>query len=182
MDVDVRYRAPAMPIGQFAFSIDGTYVLDYALSGVNGTLFPGGAGQRGSLIGAISRWRHYAALDWSRGPWAATLANSFHTGWPTTQLVFVPGSSEGPVQIGSRNAGRYDDFNSLDLRITRTFTMARGQLDVFIEATNLASRANPCCTEYSLTSDAQGNAVLQSETDDWLPLVPSFGVLWRYGK
>jgi hypothetical protein len=128
--------------------------------------------------------RHAATLGiaWSHGPWAATLANSFHTGWPTTQLVFVPGSSEGPVQIGSRNAGRYDDFNSLDLRITRTFTMARGQLDVFIEATNLASRANPCCTEYSLTSDAQGNAVLQSETDDWLPLVPSFGVLWRYGK
>ena len=84
--------------------------------------------------------------------------------------------------IGSRNAGRYADFNSIDVRVTRTFTMTRGQLDVFVEATNLASRQNPCCTEYTLEQDAQGNAVLQAATDSWLPLVPSIGVLWRYGR
>jgi iron complex outermembrane receptor protein len=58
IDVDVRYRAPTMPFGQFTFSINGTYVLDYELSGVNSAPFPGSAGRRGPQTGAISRWRH----------------------------------------------------------------------------------------------------------------------------
>ncbi|MFL6619492.1 MAG: TonB-dependent receptor plug domain-containing protein [Povalibacter sp.] len=130
--------------------------------------------------------RHAASLGiaWINGPWAATLVDSYHTGWPTTQLTLVspPPPVGPPVIIGTRNAGRYADFNSLDLRITRTFQMARGQLDVFVEGTNLASRANPCCTEYQLIENEQGNPELKTNTDSWLPLVPSIGVLWRYGK
>ena len=84
IDVGVRYRAPMMPMGQFTFSIDGTYVLDYELRGVDSTPFPSAAGQRGPLTGAISRWRHYATIDWTRGPWAAaTLANNFQGFDPT---------------------------------------------------------------------------------------------------
>lgn len=129
--------------------------------------------------------RHAVSLGiaWTSGPWAATLANSFHTGWPTTQLSLVPDPAPGqsPVVLGPRNALRYDDFNSLDLRVTRTFDLPRGQLDVFIEVTNMASRENPCCTEYRVIDTPAGPA-LESSTDSWLPLVPSMGVLWRYGK
>ena len=86
------------------------------------------------------------------------------------------------VVVGPRNAARYDDYSSLDFRLTRTFTLPRGQLDVFIEASNLMSRQNPCCTQYTITQDANGADVLERDIDNWLPLVPSFGVLWRYGK
>ncbi|HEY5807743.1 MAG TPA: TonB-dependent receptor, partial [Povalibacter sp.] len=129
--------------------------------------------------------RHAASLGvaWVSGPWAVTVADTFHTGWPTTQLSLATlPAPDGALVVGPRNALRYDDFNSLDVRITRTFNLAYGQLDAFVEVTNLASRANPCCTEYRLVQDAAGNAVLQSDTDSWLPLVPSIGVLWRYGK
>ncbi|HKE95059.1 MAG TPA: TonB-dependent receptor [Povalibacter sp.] len=130
--------------------------------------------------------RHAASMgiEWVSGPWAATLADTFHTGWPTTQLSLAasPAPGDPPVVIGPRNAVRFDDFNSLDLRITRTFTLRHGELDTFVEVTNLTSRQNPCCTDYSIVQDSGGNPVLVADANNWLPLVPSIGVLWRYGR
>lgn len=130
--------------------------------------------------------RHAVSLGiaWTSGPWAVTLADVYHTGWPTTDLALAaaPAPGESPVVIGPRNASRYEDFNSLDFRITRTFTLSHGQLDVFLEATNLLSQTNPCCTEYSIDEDDAAAPVLERTIDNWLPLVPSLGVLWRYGK
>jgi len=80
LDADVRYRPAPTSVGQFTFVLSGTYVLDYRLAGANNTPFPGGAGQRGPS-GAISRWRHYATLDWNFGAWGATLANNFQLGY-----------------------------------------------------------------------------------------------------
>jgi len=80
LDADIRYRPPATSVGQFTFALSGTYVLDYRLTGANDTPFPAGAGQRGAS-GAISRWRHFATLDWTFGAWGATLANNFQLGY-----------------------------------------------------------------------------------------------------
>lgn len=122
-----------------------------------------------------------AGLGWASGPWSITAANSFHTGWPITKLSLAE-TAGGVVQpmTGERNAARLDAYNSFDLRVTRTFALTRGALDVFFEATNLLSRENPCCIEYTVTRDADGTVVLEEEVDHWLPLVPSIGVLWRY--
>lgn len=123
-------------------------------------------------------------VEWQKGPWAATLADIYHTGWPTTQLLVTPGTAGGatPITFGPRHADRYADFNSLDLRITRTFALPRGQLDVYFEASNLAWRHNPCCTEYTATRNAAGSLTLTRQEDSWLPLIPSLGMLWRYGE
>lgn len=128
--------------------------------------------------------RHAVSLGlaWTRGPWAATLAGLYHTGWPTTQLALAAAPGAEAVVVGPRNADRYDAYGSLDFRVTRTFTLPRGQLDVFVEASNLLSRENPCCTQYTVTQDAGGADVLETNIDNWLPLVPSIGVLWRYGR
>jgi len=115
VDVDVRYRAPAMPIGQFTFSIDGTYVLDYSLNGVNSAPFPGGAGQRGPFTGAISRWRHYATIDWIRGPWAATLANNFQLGYSEPCILDGDGNSLDASGCLTRRVGSYSVWD-LQLR------------------------------------------------------------------
>jgi TonB dependent receptor/TonB-dependent Receptor Plug Domain len=119
-----------------------------------------------------------AGAGWASGPWSVTVTNSFHTGWPITRLRL----DEDGVQpvIGERNAERLGDYNSLDVRLTRTFALTRGALDVFFEATNLLSRDNPCCIEYTVTRAADGTTVLEEEVEYWLPLVPSIGVLWRY--
>lgn len=122
--------------------------------------------------------RHSVNLGaaFSYGPWSATLTDSYHTGWPTTQLVL---STTTPPQalVGVRNAQHLNAYNSLDFRVTRTFALSRGVLDVFVEASNAMSRENQCCVKYGVSRNGQ---ILQRNFDSWLPLVPSAGVLWRY--
>jgi hypothetical protein len=113
-------------------------------------------------------------IVWTHGPWSATLADLYHTGWPTTPLQTTP-----TFAIGARNTERFAPYNSLDLRVTRTFQLSRGVLDLFVEATNAAARQNPCCTQYSV-QDVNGSSTLTSEPGYWLGIVPSAGVLWRY--
>jgi hypothetical protein len=131
------------------------------------------------------RWDQTHAVSlgvtWASGPWTATVTDTFHTGWPTTRLSLL--TTAGGVQqfiIGERNAERMDYYNSLDLRLTRTFILPRGALDVFVEASNALFRENPCCADYTVTRRADGSAALSENIDNWLPLVPSIGVLWRY--
>ena len=68
------------------------------------------------------------------------VADSWHSGWPTTTLALVNGDAGPRVVIGGRNARRLGDYHLLDLRIQRTFQLSRGELDVFFEASNLTSR------------------------------------------
>ena len=118
-------------------------------------------------------------IVWTRGPWAFTLVDTYHSGWPTTQL-YLSSSSPPEVAMSPRNAKRLADYNSLDARLTRTFALTHGALDAFVEVTNALSRDNPCCTSYTYSQEPNEPPTLEQEVDHWLPLVPMFGVLWRY--
>ena len=122
-----------------------------------------------------------AGLVWAKGPWTATFANTYHTGWPTTQLQLAQDELGRPqLVVDERNRERFDYYSTLDVRVTRTFVLARGALDVFLELNNALERGNECCTEYEITREADGTLTYGREVDSWLPLVPSIGVLWRY--
>ncbi|HEY0938532.1 MAG TPA: TonB-dependent receptor [Steroidobacter sp.] len=122
-----------------------------------------------------------AGVGWASGPWSVAITDTFHTGWPITTMTIVE-TADGHQQpfVGERNAARLGDYNSLDLRVTRTYALPRGALDVFFEASNLLSRQNECCVEYTISRAPDGSLSLREEVDHWLPLVPSIGVLWRY--
>jgi outer membrane receptor protein involved in Fe transport len=126
--------------------------------------------------------RHAFTLGivWSKGPWTAALTDSYHSGWPRTELVIDASSGVPRVSAAARNRERFKAYNSLDLKITRVFALPRGALDVFVEVTNLTDRNNPCCVQYVPRYDAEGNLTYERDVDDWLPLVPSAGVLWRF--
>jgi outer membrane receptor protein involved in Fe transport len=119
-------------------------------------------------------------VTWASGPWTASLVNSFHSGWPTSILGVDPQTGEPRIDLSERNRTRYDDYNSLDLRLTRTFILSRGALDVFVELSNAFSRDNPCCVEYEVTREPDGSLTYRRDIDSWLQIVPSAGVLWRY--
>ncbi len=112
---------------------------------------------------------------WTRGAWSVTLADLYHTGWPTTEL-----QTTSPFAVGARNGTRLSAYHSLDLRVSRMFDLSRGELDVYLEVANATKRSNACCTRYSAVQDANGTTVLTRDTDYWLEIVPSAGVLWRY--
>ena len=119
-------------------------------------------------------------VSWASGPWTATVINSFHSGWPTTELAMDPVTGVPSIDLSARNRSRFAEFNSLDMRLTRTFLMPRGALDVFVEVTNATSRENPCCVEYKPQQNADGSVTYVRDLNSWLPLIPSAGVLWRY--
>lgn len=119
-------------------------------------------------------------VTWASGPWTATMVNSFHSGWPTSMLGVDPQTGEPRVDLSVRNRSRFADYNSLDLRLTRTFILRRGALDAFFELSNAMSRENPCCVEYEVTRQPDGSLAYRRDVDSWLPIVPSVGVLWRY--
>ena len=73
--MNVQWRSAATPVGQFSVGLNGTYVLDYEHTGFESSLVPPSVGTRGP-DGAIARYRQYAQLNWTYGPWGATLANT----------------------------------------------------------------------------------------------------------
>jgi iron complex outermembrane receptor protein len=103
VDVDMRFAAPATPLGWFRFGLTGTYTLDYSRTGINTTLFPPGVGTRGP-DGAIVRWRHYLTLDWSHGQWGATLTQTFQDGYSEVDLLSCDQNLNCP---GTRRVGSY---------------------------------------------------------------------------
>ena len=118
---------------------------------------------------------------WTKGPWNVTLTDSFHTGWPTTQLAISDaGGGDPQIMLGRRNRSRFAYYNTLDFRVTRTFVLEHGALDVFAEVNNALSRQNPCCVTYEAKPHADGSRTYSRDIDSWLPLIPSIGVLWRY--
>ncbi len=108
-------------------------------------------------------------FSWRWSDWDFSAAGEVHTGWPKTELL------NGTVT--DINAGRYSVFHTLDARVSRQFDTKRGELTVFAEITNLYDRDNPCCTEYSMSADG---TELIARQGNWLPLVPSLGIVWRF--
>lgn len=120
-------------------------------------------------------------ITWTDRPWQFTIAGSYHTGWPTTPVSVVDATvPDAFVAVGTRNSRRFADYASVDLRLSRDFVLARGELSLFAEVTNAFDRRNPCCVDYAYEYDASGTLVLDRDYRHWLPLVPSVGVLWRY--
>ena len=84
-DVDLRLRFPAAEWGQVTASLSGTYVTQYEASEFE-AVSPGTADLVNGT-GAIARWRHYATIAWSKGPWGATLAQTFQLGHKEYDLL-----------------------------------------------------------------------------------------------
>lgn len=119
VDVDLRHRLPADDLGRFALGFTGTYIIDYAATDFTAAS-PGRADPLGN--GAISRWRHYASIDWSRGPWGATLAQNFqlhHDQADPLSCDPATGACPGLRRVGSYSVvdlqGRYEGFRGLTL-------------------------------------------------------------------
>jgi outer membrane receptor protein involved in Fe transport len=133
-----------------------------------------------TLRGWDQRHAFGGGLSWTSDPWVATLAASYHTGWPTTSVRLAEPVDQVPprVIVGSRSDSRLRDYLSVDARVSRRFRLKHGELDTWFEVTNLTNRGNTCCVDYQVEDGPP--PVLLRDDDDWLPLLPSFGVLWRY--
>jgi iron complex outermembrane receptor protein len=139
IDLDLRWRAPASAWGELTLSLTGTYVLDYEISDLNTKGFPVGVGTRGPS-GAISRWRHYAMLDWKLGDWGATLANNFQEGYREVDLLTC---DEQNQCTGTRHVSSYSVWD-LQGRYTgaKNATLSFGIRNLFDTAPPVSNQTN----------------------------------------
>ena len=78
IDVALKAVTTSPALGRLQFSLDGTYIHSYVVGVSRITPFEI-AGTYG--LEPVPRWRHYAQLNWQRGAWGATLAQTFQSSY-----------------------------------------------------------------------------------------------------
>lgn len=121
-------------------------------------------------------------LAWQYNSWEIGIATRIHTGWPGTgmSLGYDPEDDHYFPLPGVRNAEQFDTFANLDFRVSKQFNVGKGSLMGFFEVTNATNRNNPCCVDYGVKTDPEGNVTLKRKVEYWLPLMPSIGLLWEF--
>ena len=151
-----------------------SYTLSSVKDSDSGRNVPRSWDQRHALAGGIT---------WTREKWTLSTAAHYHTGWPFTELFLMAANDHDGKMVavpGERNAERLGSYSRLDFRAERSLDMASGQFKVFVEATNLLDRKNPCCVEYDLDETPDGAPFLERDVGRWMPRIVSAGVLWEF--
>jgi outer membrane receptor protein involved in Fe transport len=117
-----------------------------------------------------------AGAAWQNSRLAVSALASWHSGWPRTPFeLTTPADAPGGLLLGRRNAERWGDFYTLDLRASYTWAFASGDLALVLEATNATNRGNPCCARL----EASSGGYFTSDTDHWLPAIVNLGFSYR---
>lgn len=128
-------------------------------------------------------------VSWRPSPrWSFNAVWRYNTGWPTTPVSAT--LAEGPdgelvaaPVVGELRSVRLDDYHRLDVRASRRFPRKHSVLELFIDVQNLYNRRNDAGFEVdggSFLVDEQGRAVYRPTAEQWLGLLPSFGISWTF--
>jgi len=120
-DIDLRAISPRNDWGRVKFEITGTYYTRYDTHNPDGSYTSAIGNQfTGTLsgtIGVIPRWKSYAPLTWEYGPWSATIANTYQSGY----LDYTPGPDGNPREVSSVSLwdvqGTYTGFKNTTLTL-----------------------------------------------------------------
>lgn len=132
-----------------------------------------------------ARHAFYADATYALNPkWQFSAAWHFHSGWPTTDVVY----SLAPLNSGGRRlvstngaiyALRLPDYHRLDLRATRRFKVKLGEVRVFLDVFNAYDRMNLLGYDHRVT--VSGTQVTdEKKPREQLPFLPSLGVSWEF--
>jgi hypothetical protein len=118
-------------------------------------------------------------LSWVRSNFSASVLVGWHSGWPRTPVTVVQATPPLPAYlvVGARNSARWGDYWTADLRVSRSVPIAIGELALWIDATNITDKFNPCCTKLGVESPS--NTPILS-TNAWLPRIINAGFTWRF--
>jgi hypothetical protein len=121
-----------------------------------------------------------AGLLWRPDRWEASLAATWHRGWPTTEIELLTLEPFPLVAVQTRNAARFRDYWRVDLRLARRFVLeSAGEITSFVEVSNLFGRNNDCCVEYEI-DDEEEVPFFDVEVSGSLPPIASLGILWKF--
>jgi len=115
VEVDVKFNT-ALAGGKVTASFSGTYFSKYDVQNVDGS-FSGGLDTTNTATGGIvPRWKHYASIDYTAGPWGFTLGQS----WQKSYNDIAPTGGTPLRRAGSYELydlqARYTGLKNLELR------------------------------------------------------------------
>jgi iron complex outermembrane recepter protein len=116
VDLDVKFNTP-LAGGKLTASLAGTYFSKYDVQNPDGS-FASGVDTTNTLTGGIiPRWKHYASVDYTIGPWGFTLGQNWQKSYndlPAT-TAGTPTRRVGTYELYDFQA-RYSGFKDLELR------------------------------------------------------------------
>ena len=118
-------------------------------------------------------------VHWSRGPWSLSGASTQHSGLPATQVITT---TDGELIVGRRNAKRYANYTTVDLRAAWQRPLPSGTLNISAALINALNRTNACCTELAVRRTANNRPQFYVKELGSLPLLPWLSVSWTLGK
>ncbi len=131
--------------------------------------------------------RHSFYSDFTYAPnsrWQFSASWQYHSGWPTTDVVYSFASlSNGRRVLVSANGAVYGlrlpDYHRLDLRLTRRFTLKRGELRAYLDVFNAYDRTNLIGYEHRVTVSGTQVTDMRKPREQ-LPFLPSAGLNWAF--
>ncbi len=120
-----------------------------------------------------------AGLIWETERWTASLAGSYHTGWPFTATMLATTDPIPTVVADTRNAERFGAFRTLDVKVERRFSMDNSSLSVFAEVANVLGKKNDCCIDFDIENE-NGELVYDIGVEEYLGAIPSLGFIWEF--
>jgi iron complex outermembrane receptor protein len=80
VDLTLDFRDVRTAWGRFGGHLNGTYVLDSKIQNAPGDAYVSNL-NKFVTDGVVQRWRHTITFDWDQGPWAASLSNTYYSGY-----------------------------------------------------------------------------------------------------
>jgi iron complex outermembrane receptor protein len=122
LDVNVDWRLPNTPLGKLSIGLNGTYVIDYKTKNTPASPEVNGVG-RFTDTQVVQRWRHTLTFDLERGPWGATLQQTFYQGY----------HDQNPLQDGTiRDVNAYSLWDlSSSYKISKALRVRAGIKNLF---------------------------------------------------
>ena len=82
IDLETHYKWPRTSWGRLRLDVTGTYYIRNDSQNLDGSYSGSVSNTFGSNVaGVLPRWKHYASLGWDSGPWSATVAQTYQSGY-----------------------------------------------------------------------------------------------------
>jgi hypothetical protein len=159
-----------------AFTLNASYALAQAEEQVDGRWVPRARDQRHT-------WR--GDLTYAPNPrWEFSVAGQFHTGWPTTDVVYSLANLTNGRRVtvaanGALYGRRMPAYHRMDLRATRRIVLARSELRLFLDVFNVYNQVNVIGYDHQVAISGTELTVTRKPREQ-LPLLPSVGVEWSF--
>ena len=89
IDIDFKTRVVTTSIGNYTFSLNGTYFTRYDTQNLDQSYTGNVADANISGGAVIPRWKHIASITWGYGPWSTTVIQNFQTAYADVLSAFT---------------------------------------------------------------------------------------------